>query len=83
MVGTWFCPSSPARTCLFLISKVLREDEIYYRMKDMNRNECLSRCIVFRWCCEFLEGCMSTKDKPRLCQALLYINMNSIAPIDN
>src|SRR5258705_4226140 len=49
----------------FLTAEGVSGADIYRCMKDVYGNDCMSLCIVFRWCGEFWKGRVSTEDMPR------------------
>ncbi|GBO37096.1 hypothetical protein AVEN_152249-1 [Araneus ventricosus] len=43
-------------------------------MKEVYGNQCLARCMIFRWCQRYEEGRVNIKDLPRPGQAHVVIN---------
>ena len=53
----------------FLSAEGVSGTDIYSRMKNVYRTDCMSRTAVFRWCNDFRHGRVSTVDMPRPGQA--------------
>ncbi|GBM20785.1 hypothetical protein AVEN_164270-1 [Araneus ventricosus] len=51
-------------------------------MKEVYREQCLSRCIIFRWCQRYETGRVNVKDLSRPGQAHVVTNSATISAVD-
>ncbi|GBN82915.1 hypothetical protein AVEN_31249-1 [Araneus ventricosus] len=56
--------------------------QIYRRMKEVCGQQCLARCIIFRWCERYETRHVNIKDLPRPGQAHVVTNSATILAVD-
>ncbi|GBN84772.1 hypothetical protein AVEN_68138-1 [Araneus ventricosus] len=76
--------SRSAQTALiqFLRAEGEHVSQIYCRMKEVYGEQCLARCIIFRWCQRYEVGRVNIKDLPRPGQAHVMTNRATILAVD-
>ncbi|GBN94703.1 hypothetical protein AVEN_130010-1 [Araneus ventricosus] len=52
------------------------------RIKEVNGEQCLARCTIFRWCERYEAGLVNIKDLPRLGQEQVMNNSATISAVD-
>jgi len=67
----------------FLSAEGVSGTDIYSRMKNVYKTECMSGIAVFRWCSDFRHGRVSTANMPRPGQAHVVITQESIAAVNS
>ncbi|GBO33679.1 hypothetical protein AVEN_45732-1 [Araneus ventricosus] len=72
-----------SRSAQRAVIQFLREGEraslIYGRMKEVQGEQCLARCTIFRWCQHYEAGRVTFKDFPRPGQAHVVTNCATIS----
>ncbi|GBL90077.1 hypothetical protein AVEN_135442-1 [Araneus ventricosus] len=66
----------------FLRAEGEHASQIYTRMKEVYGEQCLARCIIFRWCQRYEAGRVNIKDLPRPGQAHVVTNSATISAVD-
>ncbi|GBM80391.1 hypothetical protein AVEN_77642-1 [Araneus ventricosus] len=55
---------------------------MYCKMKEVYRDQCLTRCTIFRWCQHYEAGRVNVKDLPRSGEAHVVNNSATISAVD-
>ncbi|GBL77554.1 hypothetical protein AVEN_43615-1 [Araneus ventricosus] len=66
----------------FLRSEGEHASQIYRRMKEVYREQCLARCTIFRWCQRYEAGRVNIKDLPHPRLAHFVANSATISAVD-
>ncbi|GBO15557.1 hypothetical protein AVEN_201200-1 [Araneus ventricosus] len=66
----------------FLRSEEEHASQMYRRMKEVYREQCLARCTMFRWCQRYEAVHVNIKDLPRPGQADVVTNSATISAVD-
>ncbi|GBO42470.1 hypothetical protein AVEN_156658-1 [Araneus ventricosus] len=66
----------------FLRAEGEHASQIYRRMKEVYREQCLARCTIFRWCQRYEAGRVNIKDFPCPEQAHVVTNSATISAVD-
>ncbi|GBN07587.1 hypothetical protein AVEN_109737-1 [Araneus ventricosus] len=66
----------------FLRTEGDHASQIYRRTKEVYGEQCLARCIIFRWCQRYETGRVNIKDLPRLGEAHVVTNSATISAVD-
>ncbi|GBM83126.1 hypothetical protein AVEN_40094-1 [Araneus ventricosus] len=67
----------------FLRSEGENAPQIYRRMKEVYREQCLAQCTIFRWCQRYEAGRVNIKDLPRPGQVRVVTNSTTISDEDD
>ncbi|GBM19923.1 hypothetical protein AVEN_44382-1 [Araneus ventricosus] len=66
----------------FLRAEGEHASQIYHRMKEVYREQCLARCTIFRWCQRFEAEHVNIKDLPRHGKVHVETNSAKISAVD-
>ncbi|GBM21446.1 hypothetical protein AVEN_99267-1 [Araneus ventricosus] len=66
----------------FLPAEGEHASKIYRRMKEVYREQSLTRCTIFRWCYRYEPGDVNIKDLPRPGQAHAVTKSAAISAVD-